>query len=459
MSPDRQVGVSPAQAEVTGLQEVSEEYTPMNSLDYLLSFQRFGIKLGLDNITHFLQQLGNPHHEFPSIHVAGTNGKGSVAAFIYTALMEMGYRVGRFISPHLVDFSERIVINDIPINGTEIDNLVKELRPIVEDMQDKPNLEHPTFFETVTAMAFKHFARHKVDFAVVEVGMGGRCDSTNVVRPCITIINNVNMEHCDYLGDTLEKIAYEKAGIIKPGIDVVSAAQQPEVRRVIDARAGECGAKTYYLPNDFHVETKPDIFPRQLLDYTSPWTTLNGIEIMLPGAFQAQNVAVALMSLEILGRRNIISFDEAALRKGFVRANWPARLEKIADTPLTILDSAHNPSAMVSLVEAIMQLFPKRSILPVVGMLKDKDVVTSLQVLRKLSDTLVATQSTYERALPARQLADSAQGIFDKIQCKASLSKALEYAFSMAASEDRMILVTGSLFNVAEVREFMRGRS
>jgi dihydrofolate synthase/folylpolyglutamate synthase len=430
----------------------------MNSLDYLLSFQRFGIKLGLDNITYFLQQLGNPHHEFPSIHVAGTNGKGSVTAFIYAALMEMGYRVGRFISPHLVDFSERIVVNDVPIHNAEIDSLVETLRPIVEDMKEKPNLEHPTFFETVTAMAFKHFAHHKVDFAVVEVGMGGRCDSTNVVKPCITIINTVNLEHCDYLGDTLEEIAYEKAGIIKPGVDVVSAVHQPEVRKVINTRAGECGAKTYYLPDDFHVETEPDVFPRQILNYTGPWKQLDRIEIALPGAFQAENAAVALMSLEILGRKNIIAFDEAALREGFARANWPARLEKIADAPLTILDSAHNPSAMASSVETILQLFPNRRILPVVGMLKDKDVVASLQILRKLGDTLVATQSTYERALPARQLAGFAQGIFDTIQCEASIAEALHYAFSKAASEGTMILVTGSLFNVAEVREFMKHR-
>jgi dihydrofolate synthase/folylpolyglutamate synthase len=431
----------------------------MNSLDYLFSFQRFGIKLGLENIQFLLQQLGNPHHAFPAIHVSGTNGKGSVVAFLHAALVEMGYKVGRFISPHLVDFSERIVINDDPITDDEIDVLVEGLRPVINDMSAASHLEHPTFFETVTAMSFQHFARNKVDLAVVEVGMGGRYDSTNIVRPCVTIINNVSMEHSDYLGDTLEKIAFEKAGIIKPGVEVVSAVQQPETRKVIDSRAGECGAKTYYLSEDFHSDPRLDTFPRQWVDYTSPWSALKDVEIMLPGEFQAKNAAVALMSLEILQQKGLIHFDEPTLRKGLVKAAWPARLEKLADSPLILLDSAHNPAAMVSSVQAVEQLFPGRRILLVVGMLKDKDVVSSLRALRKLGDTIVATEPAYERALPANELADTAQGIFDKIKCREPISDALRYAVPLAESEDMMILITGSLFNVAEVRAFMESKT
>ena len=425
----------------------------MDSLDYLLSLQKFGIKLGLDNIACLLERLGNPHHGFPAIHVAGTNGKGSVVAFIHTALAKMGYVVGRFTSPHLVHFSERIVVNDECVTGAEIDKLVKTIRPAVGEMQDDPNFEHPTFFEAVTAMAFLHFARRKVDFAVVEVGMGGRYDSTNVVRPCITIINNVHIEHSDYLGDTLEKIAVEKAGIIKPGIEVVSAAQEPEARQVINSRAGECGAKTYYLSTDFSCEVRRRDFPRQWIDFASPWTSLEDVEINLPGAFQARNASVALMSLEVLQRKGLVISDEGALREGMARTRWPARLEKLGDSPLIILDSAHNPAAMLSSAEAVRELFPERRILLVVGMLRDKDVVNSLRALRELGDTIIVTQPEYNRAMSGKELAEHARGIFEDVKCELSIASALERALALAAPGN-MILITGSLFNVAEVRDF-----
>jgi len=427
----------------------------MNSLDYLLSFQRFGIKLGLDNITRLLERLGNPHNEFPSIHVAGTNGKGSVVAFIHSALISMGYRVGRFTSPHLVDFSERILINDTPVGEPEIDELVAAIRPIVDEMQQDSRFEHPTFFETVTAMAFLHFARRNVDFAVVEVGMGGRYDSTNVVRPCITIINNVHLEHRDYLGDTIEEIAGEKAGIIKPGIEVVSATQDPEVRKVIEARVGECGAKSYYLSSDFHYKSRRGIFPGQWVGFTSPWTTLEDVEINLPGKFQAQNAAVALMGLDIMRRKGLIEGDEGSLRRGMAETRWPARLERLAESPLIILDSAHNPAAMSASVDAVQELFPGPRIILVAGMLKDKNVAGSLKALRRLGDTIVATQPDYERALPAETFADSARDFFENVRCERTIAAALERALGMAAPDD-MILIIGSLFNVAEVRDFMR---
>ncbi|MBI5117744.1 bifunctional folylpolyglutamate synthase/dihydrofolate synthase [Candidatus Poribacteria bacterium] len=433
------------------LSECHTRKRAMNSLDYLLSFQRFGIKLGLDNITYLLERLGNPHHAFPSVHVTGTNGKGSVVAFIHSVLMHMGYKVGRFISPHLIDFSERISVNDTCITASEIDELVNLIRPIIVEMQENPRLSHPTFFEAVTAMAFEHFARHKVDFAVVEVGMGGRYDSTNVVEPCLSVITNVHLEHCDYLGDTLEQIAVEKAGIIKPGIDVVSSAEQPEVRKVIDARAGECGAKIYYLSRDFSSALRPENFPRQWLDFTSPWTNLKNMEINLAGAFQEGNAAVALMSLELLQRKGLIPADENMLRKGMADARWPARLEKLSEAPLMILDGAHNPSAMRCLVDAMSALFANRRILLVVGMLGDKDVSTCLRILRALGDTIIASQPVYERAMPAVRLAELARSIFPTVRLEQTLRQALLEALRLAAPND-IILIAGSLFNVAGVK-------
>jgi dihydrofolate synthase/folylpolyglutamate synthase len=428
----------------------------MNSLEYLLSFQRFGIKLGLENITCLLDYLGNPHCKFPSIHVTGTNGKGSVVAFIHAVLMRMGFTVGRYISPHLIDFSERISINNVRITDSEIDSLVARIRPVVSEMQQDPLFSHPTFFDAVTAMAFEHFAANKVDFAVVEVGMGGRYDSTNVVCPCLSVITNVHLEHCDYLGDTLEKIAIEKAGIIKPGVDVVSAAKQHEVREVINARAGECGANVYYLSRDFHSTISSGPFPRQWVEFAGPWTKIKDVEINLAGAFQAENVAVALMSIELLQRKGLIPADERALRAGMSSAQWPARLEKLADWPLIILDGAHNPSAMRQLVNTMIALFANRRILPVIGMLGDKDVSACLQILRSMNRTIIVTQPEYERAMPVERLAELAGCFFDDVRLEKSIPQALEHAVRLA-EEDDIILIAGSLFNVAEVKKSLPG--
>ena len=428
----------------------------MSSLDYLLSFQRFGIKLGLDNITRLLEGVGNPHREFPAIHVAGTNGKGSVVAFVHSALTAMGYKAGQFTSPHLVDFSERIVVGADRITSSRIDDLIEKLRPAVEEMKRDPQAEHPTFFEAVTAMAFMHFAREKIDFAVVEVGMGGRYDSTNVVNPCLTVINNVSVEHTDYLGGTLAEIAVEKAGVIKPGVDLVSAAEDV-AREVIEKRVGECGAKAYFLSSEFSFDARADVFPRQRLDFSGPWGTLEDVEINLPGAFQARNAAVALMVLESLRERGLVTADEAALRRGMAGARWPARLEKLGDSPI-LLDSAHNPAAMAASVDAILELFPNRRILPVVAMLADKDVAGTLRHLQRLGDAIVVTQSEYERALPLEKLAEAASDLFKDVRRENTVAGAIESALGNVESGD-IILVTGSLFNVAEVRKFMSGRN
>jgi dihydrofolate synthase/folylpolyglutamate synthase len=429
----------------------------MNSLEYLLSFQRFGIKLGLENITYLLERIGNPHFTFPAIHITGTNGKGSVAAFFAAVLEKMGYTVGRYISPHLVHFSERIVVNGTPIAPSEIDELVELIRPVVGEMQANPSLGHPTFFEAVTAIGFKLFALRRVDFAVVEVGMGGRYDSTNVAHPLLSVITNVHLEHRDYLGDTIEQIATEKAGIIKPGIDVVCAVDRVEARKVIDEKAEQCDSPLYYLGRDFRTESRPDIFPRQYVNFTGPWNRLADVEINLAGCFQELNAGVTLMGLSILQRKGIIPDNEKAMREGMAAARWPARLEKLSDSPFILLDGAHNPSAMRALADSMRELFPARRIILVVGMLSDKDSSECLRILRTISDTIIVTQSNYERALPAEKLLNRASGIFQNPLCEISLAAAMRRALSLCGPQD-ILLVTGSLFNVAEAKEFVAGR-
>jgi dihydrofolate synthase/folylpolyglutamate synthase len=430
----------------------------MGSLDYLLSFQRFGIKLGLDNITFLLEHLGNPHFLFPAIHITGTNGKGSVAAFFCSVLEKMGFTVGRYISPHLIDFSERIVVNGKPIPPLVVDELVEEIRPLADAMQIEAGLGHPTFFEAVTALAFRHFALEKVDFAVVEVGMGGRYDSTNVVRPCLSVITNVHLEHREYLGDTIEQIATEKAGIIKPGVPVVSSVEREEAKRIIDEKAGEKGSRVFYLNRDFQYRVRNDVFPRQLLDFFGPWGEMRDIEINLAGIFQGINAAVSLMGIELLQRAGRIPGDKKAVREGMATATWPARLEKISEAPLVLLDGAHNPSAMQALADSIRRLFPGRRIILVIGMLSDKDAGECLRILRTISDSVVVTQPSYERALPASKLLERALPIFQNPCVEPSLAASLRKALGISRPED-IILVCGSLFNVAEVKEFVAEKS
>jgi dihydrofolate synthase/folylpolyglutamate synthase len=430
----------------------------MGSLDYLLSFQRFGIKLGLDNITFLLEHLGNPHFLFPAIHITGTNGKGSVAAFFCSVLERMGFRVGRYISPHLVDFSERIVINGKPIPFSVVDELVEEIRPLANTMHIEAGLGHPTFFEAVTALAFSHFAREKVDFAVVEVGMGGRYDSTNVVRPCLSVITNVHLEHREYLGDTIEQIATEKAGIIKSGVPVVSSVEREEAKRIIDQKAGEKNVPVFYLNRDFHYRIRNDVFPRQLLDFFGPWGEMRDVEINLAGGFQGMNAAATLMGIEVLKKNGAISDDEKAVRKGMAATRWPARLEKISEAPLILLDGAHNPSAMQALADSVRQLFPGRRIILIIGMLSDKDASQCLRILRTISDSIVVTQPAYERALPASKLLEHATPIFQNPWVEPSLAGSLRKALGVSRPED-VILVCGSLFNVAEAKEFVAEKS
>jgi dihydrofolate synthase/folylpolyglutamate synthase len=276
------------------------------------------------------------------------------------------------------------------------------------------------------------------------------------VRTCLSIITNVHLEHREYLGATVEEIAVEKAGIIKSGIDVVTGADKEEARMVIERKAGECGSSVFSLGRDFEVRLRQDAFPRQFVTYRSPWSNLSEVEINLAGAFQADNAALALMGLELLQRKGLVPINEPALRAGMAGARWPGRLEKLCDSPFILVDGAHNPSAMRALTQAARELFAGRRIIIVLGMLSDKDVAECLQILRTISNAIIVTQPVYERALPAEKLFAAARKVFDNPLMEPSLAAAVRRAVLSSTSED-IILVCGSLFNIAEVKEFVRG--
>jgi dihydrofolate synthase/folylpolyglutamate synthase len=384
------------------------------ALGYLESLQVYGSKLGLDNIRYLCKKLGNPEQNLKVIHVAGTNGKGSVCAMASAILREARLKVGRYISPHLLDFRERIVINDKEIPEHEVAKYIEKLKPIAEEMDRHPDLTHPTYFEIVTAMALKHFAVHKVDYAVVEVGLGGRLDATNVVKPEVCVITNISLEHTGVLGNTIAKIAKEKAGIIKEDAIVVTSAGG-EALEVIKQIAAEKSS--------------------EVIDVTEPYKW----DLALKGEFERMNAAVAIeavrqLGLEVPVERTLI---EAALR----RVQWPGRMQKIGNI---LLDCAHNPAGIRVLVNSL-NTYPRKKLILVFGCLSDKDHKKMLSALEEIADTIILTQPQNERAISPHDLHLEVPGS----TTTEHIAEALKHAQDIAQADD-LILVTGSCYVVGE---------
>lgn len=334
------------------------------TIDYLFRLQRVGIKLGLDNIRTLLAEIGNPHRQFPAIHIAGTNGKGSTAAVLASILQEQGYKVGIFTSPHLMDFCERIRVNQSMIARKQVINFTKRLRPLIDATT-------PSFFEVNTAMAFDEFARRKVDIAVIETGMGGRLDSTNVVQSIVTIITPIDFDHQYYLGNSLKAIALEKAGIIKTGIPCVAAPQQ---HAALLSLAGQCKKKGSSLTicyDNKQYRVKSRSLAGTLFDLRTSKFDLNDLFLSLPGDYQLENACLALEALSKIN--HLFPVSDPAIRKGLSAVKWPGRVDLISDTPPVIVDVSHNPAGVSRALEVIRQHYPNTQIKAVIFLQDDKD--------------------------------------------------------------------------------------
>jgi dihydrofolate synthase / folylpolyglutamate synthase len=421
------------------------------TIEYLYALQKHGIKLALSNSVTLMELMGNPHRKFRSVHVAGTNGKGSTSAFMESMLRAAGYRVGLYTSPHLVSFTERIRINNIPITEARTVELAQKVR----NGYQRPSTSgsealNPTFFEVTTAMAFACFAEEDVDIAVVETGMGGRLDATNVITPLVTVITNVDLEHTEFLGSTLELIAREKAGIIKPGVPVVTGAEQPEVIRVIKREAAARRAPVYRLHDDFKPE-RMSSGREQRFHYRGLKSACDGITITLPGSYQVDNACLALASLECL-RDAGIPVDESALRLGLERAKWEGRLERVAHKPDLYLDGAHNPASARMLAGAVRDMKRAyRRLVLVLGILGDKDYRGIVSELVPLADHVIVTKPEYSRAMDVAALTSEVRALHASVETAETVKKAVVAAQAMAAPDD-LILVTGSLYVVGDAR-------
>jgi len=408
---------------------------------YLYSLQKFGIKFGLSKTSNLLKALGNPHKGQKYIHIAGTNGKGSVASFIGSILKEAGLRVGLYSSPHLVRFTERFRINDEEITSEKAESLIHELTEVFVSE------EAPTFFEATTALAITYFAREKTDIAIMEVGMGGRLDATNVILPLVSVITNISLEHQFFLGARLLDIAREKAGIIKKGIDLVTGATQPAVLGLFESLAKEKKAPFWRLGKDSRYRTT-----ESGLHYYGRKRRLNGLSLGLKGDFQARNAALALIAIERLEEKGF-KISSQNIRKGLGNSTWPGRMHVVGENPTIILDGAHNPAAVRALAGAIKSGFTYRRLILVIGVMEDKDIGRLLRGIVPMSDYVIYTRPVYSRAANPEVLVTEATGFKKPGEVVQLLTEALDKAREMADPRD-LIVVSGSLFTVGEAMAY-----
>ncbi len=426
-----------------------------DALQYLYDLQRLGIKLGLENIRRLLGALGNPERAFRAVHVGGTNGKGSTAALLAAILRAAGLRVGLYTSPHLLDFTERIQVSGEPIGPDALADLTAEVRAALEAAfapapDDLPS--HPTFFEVTTALAFLHFARAGAEWAVIEVGLGGRYDATNVLTPDLCVITNVAVEHQDLLGDSLEAIAVEKAGIVKPGIPLVTAAAEPALG-VLRRACAERGAPLLHVPTTYGWIREALLPDGQVFSLRGLGTERRSLRIGLLGRHQLVNAATAVSAAERLWGRSL-ALPESAVREGLAAARWPARLQVVGERPRLLVDSAHNPAACRAVRDFLEEEVPGRRLL-VFGALKDKDWGQMLEILLPAFTVAILCRPPSDRAADPVMLLGSARGLCHHVEVVPEVPDALAAARALARPEDT-ILVAGSLFTAGAALAALR---
>ncbi|MGB9068359.1 MAG: folylpolyglutamate synthase/dihydrofolate synthase family protein [Candidatus Acidiferrales bacterium] len=415
-------------------------------------------KFGLSNIAVLADALGNPHLSIPCVHIAGTNGKGSTAAMLESILRTACLRTGLYTSPHLERINERVRIDGQDIPDESFAAAWTRVHWTIERLLAEGQLEaHPTYFECVTALAFVAFAEARMQFAIYEVGLGGRLDSTNIVQPEVAVITSIDFDHENFLGHSIAEIAGEKAGIIKPGVTVVTSAERPEARTVIAQRAREMNARLVAIDAAWRVEIKgaPDGCYRAIASSTGSSTRL-AIEPPLAGRFQIRNALAAATAAELLNERSFAISTET-IERGIRAARWPGRLERLAERPSIYLDGTHNPSGAKELLRFWKDNFAGRRIFLVYGAMRDKAVDEIAGVLFPAADSVILTEPLQPRAISAPLLAEMTAHLARESLVVRNPSDALERAIAMAGPEDA-VFATGSLYLVGDLRSYWRTR-
>jgi dihydrofolate synthase/folylpolyglutamate synthase len=430
------------------------------TLAHLYRLRRFGVRPGLEVIRALTGALGEPQHRFPSIHVAGSKGKGSVSALAAQILQSAGLRTGLFTSPHLQSYRERIQINREPIPVREVIEGVRRVRGAADALRTSGGLERePTFFEITTAVAFDWFARERVDAAVVEVGLGGRLDATNVLRAPVAVITTIELEHTEVLGPTLEAIAREKAGILAPGMRAVVGEPKPEPLREIRRIASERGVPVWQLDREIRLVGRSLYEGGQRLSLETPHRSLRELDLPLLGNFQARNAGLAVGAAELFAKSGGCDLSDDAIRAGLAAARWRGRLERVARSPDLYLDAAHTPESARALAQSLVEILPfanPEDNVVVFGCLQGKRVEEMFEELSLLARTLVLAPIRSDRSLDVDELRRAGRQRFPRIVVARSAEEALRLARA-ATGPDGYTLAAGSDYLVGELLNALEG--
>jgi dihydrofolate synthase/folylpolyglutamate synthase len=419
------------------------------ALNFIHSTHKFGSKLGLHNISVLLELMGNPHKKLRFVHVAGTNGKGSTVSFISSILIQAGYKTGIFISPYIERFTERIKIGNDDIPADDLARITEFVKEKVDIMLQRGE-NHPTEFEIVTAIALQYYFENNCDVVVLEVGLGGRFDSTNIIdTPLVSVITTIGYDHMDRLGGTLSEIAFEKAGIIKENGSVVVYHQAEEVEKVFRDTCTEKNSKLSIV--DFAtLKLLSCSVDGQVFDFED----YHSLEISLLGEHQTRNAAVAIKTVEVL-REKGLNIQEQAIRNGLIKARWPGRLEIMNKTPFFLIDGAHNVEGAKVLVDALKKYFPGKRIFFILGVLKDKDFRSMIEIVAPLAHCFITVTPNNDRALTADELSKIIAGYCNNVYVSDTIESAIRTSLEFA-SQDDVICAFGSLYYIGEVRKHFK---
>lgn len=431
------------------------------AVDWINGLIPFGIRPGMQRIELMMERLGHPERTLKFIHVAGTNGKGSTCAFLTSVLRQSGYDVGTFTSPYITKFTDRFQYNGTNIPEETLLAITNTLRPLVEEIAAS-ELGSPTMFEVSTTIAIIYYAKVVFpDFVVWETGLGGRMDVTNIVTPIISIITNVGHDHMDILGDSLEAIAREKAGIIKPGVPIVSSVEQPEVIEVIRNTAQHQKSTLYLMNDQYRLTTLSSEENQQVFKFQGPFRMLDQLTIQLNGAHQIKNAGVTVMALEVLKQYYALLIDDEDLLEGLRAAAWAGRLEMISEQPRLLVDGAHNPEGAATLAQALRETYTYERVHLMMGMLSTKNHTDYLRHILPIVDTLILTEPDFRKKMNAEDLYAIVQNVLAEsprpdlqIIIEPNWKAALAKLASMAAPAD-LTVVSGTLYLIADVRSYI----
>lgn len=427
--------------------------TAKEAIAWVHSRLPFGSRPGLERVKALLDRVNHPEERVPTIHIAGTNGKGSTVTCLRYLLEEQGLNVGTFTSPYIENFNERISINGIGIPDEKLITYVKKYRPLVEELDKNPEVSGITEFETLTAMAFDYFEQEKVDVAIIEVGLGGLLDSTNVAKPMLTGITTIGMDHTDILGDTIEEIAAQKAGIIKASIPVVTGNIVPSAMAVIENKAAEEAAKMFRFGEEYTIAYEhPDATWGELFDFSNEAGKISKVDVSLIGQHQVENAGMAIELFYQYCKLMNLPFQRKMILNGLRKAKWPGRMERISEEPLIILDGAHNTHAMERLVDNVIREFSEYKINILFSAITTKNVEGMIRQLKTIPNVKIyLTTFEYPKAI---HLSDYGKMVDDKLTIVSlwqfGLGEMLENM-----EENELLLITGSLYFISGVRKLL----